>query len=285
MDDLGIPATGILTEIRLACSASAWGRDGFVDAVSAVSSIGYDGVECSARLVIQYEDRLHVFEEILDISKLRLSAMTQYADFINRETADETVERVANTARFLGAIDTTVLLVTLANRDDDELEMGDDDWTTVAAILEEMGARCKEFGIQLALRPRSGFLCGSDQDMKKILGMVNEDTVKLCCDTAELTLADISIERFFKNYGNRIIYVRSRDASGAKRREDVTSTDPGTAPQFGRGAVDFPKVSRILAKSGYTGWVTVDVAGEGSVPRSAADAAFRYMMRKSELFL
>lgn len=281
--DSGNSATGILTDIRLGCASIAWGRDGFVEAVSAIADVGYDGIECSSRLVNQYEDRLHVFEEILAISRLQLCAMTQYADFLDAESADATVERVANTARFLGAISSSALVVTPANRENDQ--MSAEDWTTAAAILEEMGCRCEEFGVQLAFRPRAGFLAGSDRDMKRILGMVDEKLVQLCADTAELTLAGITLDRFFKNYGERIIYVRARDVSGAKRRQQTTSNQPGSAPQFGRGAVDFPKASRVLSRTGYTGWVTVDVAGEGMVPRNAANSAFRFMLRKSELFL
>ncbi|MFW5858217.1 MAG: sugar phosphate isomerase/epimerase family protein [Planctomycetota bacterium] len=272
-------------EVRLACSTIAWGRNGFVEAVGAISSLGYDGVECPAHLVREYEDRLHVFEEILDASRLKLCAMLQRGDFLERETADATVERVANTARFLGAIGAPALVVSPSNRLEDGADLDDDDWTTAAAILEEMGQRCDEFGVKLAYRPRAGHIAGDDKGIKRILGMVDPALVHLCGDTAELALEDIGIERFFKTYGERVVHVRLRDASGAKRRAAVTSDVSGSAPQFGRGTVDFAKVGRAIARSGYSGWVSVEIAGEGHTPRSAAEGAFRYMMRKSGLFL
>jgi sugar phosphate isomerase/epimerase len=272
------------TEVRLACSTIAWGRNGFVEAVGAISGLGYDGVECPARLVREYEDRLHVFEEILDASRLKLCAMLQRGDFLDRETADITVERAANTARFLGAVGAPALVVSASNRVED-VELDDDEWTTAAAVLEEMGQRCREFGVALAFRPRAGHIGGDDKGMKRLLGMVDPSLVHLCCDTAELALEDIGVERFFKNHGERIVHVRLRDASGAKRRAAVTSAVSGSAPQFGRGAVDFAKVGRTIARSGYSGWVSVEIAGEGHAPRTAAEGAFRYMMRKSGLFL
>jgi inosose dehydratase len=272
-----------MTEIKLSCASSAWGKNGFVEAVSAIAKAGFDGIECSARLVTEFEDRLHVFEEILDIANLQLCAMSQYADFLDAETADETVERIANTSRFLGAIGNAVLLVTPANREDED--MSAEEWITAAAVLEEMSIRCSEFNVPLVFRSRAGLLGGSEKGLKRLLSMVAPDNMHLCCDTAELSLAGVTAERFFKAYEDRVIYVRARDVSGAKRRQAITSIQPGTAPQFGRGAIDFPKFGKTLSKQNYLGWLTIDVAGESASPRSAAEAAYRFMLRKSELFL
>ncbi|MHC4884459.1 MAG: sugar phosphate isomerase/epimerase family protein, partial [Planctomycetota bacterium] len=136
-------------------------------------------------------------EEILEVSDLKLASMNQTADFLNRETAEIEVERVANTARFLSANKSMVLVVSPTNLDTEELH--GDDWTTFAAVLEEMGCRCDEFGVTLAYRPRAGFVGGSDRDIKRVLGMVDEKVVNLCFDTAEVTLAGINPDRFFKN--------------------------------------------------------------------------------------
>ncbi|MBN1256758.1 MAG: TIM barrel protein [Planctomycetes bacterium] len=270
-------------EVTLASSSIIWGRNGFIEAVGAISDIGYHGLECSSHLVREYEDRLHVFEEILDIANLKLAAMMQYADLLNTENADETVERVANTARFLGAIGSPAVVVSPTNQLEEPLSK--DEWTTMAAILEEMGMRCREFNIDLAFRPRTGFIAGNNRDIKHLMGMCSPDMVKLCLDSAELTLAGINLERFFKTWEKNIIYIRFRDVSGAKRRKAVTSEIRGSAPQFGRGAVNFTKLGNLIHRSDYTGWITVEVAGESNPPKSAAETAYRFLMRKSSLFL
>ena len=261
----------------------AWGPNGFVEALGAVAEIGYDGVECPAGLVRAYEDRLHVFQEILEASGLRLCAMSQHEDILEREHADEAAERVANTARFLGANEKPCLVLAPRNRQPEEVTA--DDWVTVAAILDEMGSRCQEFGIRFVFRPRAGFLAGNDRDLKRLMGMTDPRLVHLCCDTAELTLAGMAIDRFIKTHTDRLHYVRLRDASGARRRPKTTSPRPGSAPLYGRGAVDFAKVGRALASVRYSGWVTVEIAGEAHPPREAAENAFRTIVRKSGLFL
>ncbi|MFH0910515.1 MAG: sugar phosphate isomerase/epimerase [Planctomycetota bacterium] len=271
-----------MNEVSLGCSDLAWGPTGFVEAISAISEIGYDGIECSSDLVQEYEDRLHVFEEIMDTSHLKLCAMSQAADFLDRENADAVVERVANTARFLSANRTPCLVVSPRNPANEA--MANDDWVTVAAVLDEMGVRCREFGVKLAFRPRAGFLAGGSRDLARLLEMSNKTLVFLCCDTAELELAKIRVPTFLKKWKERVAYVRYRDISGAKRRKKTTSNESGRAPLFGRGAVSFARVGKALLQAGYNGWVTVEIAGESHPPREAAMNAFRYVVRKGGLF-
>ncbi len=274
----------MLTDVKLACSAASWGKSGFVEAVEAISKVGYDGIECSAYLVGLYEDRLHVFEEIFEIAKLELVTMLQLADFQNTETADEEVERVANTARFLSANGAKYLVVS-PNNEIPEEPITDDEWTTFIAILDEMGDRCLEFGISPVYRPKAGLIGGSDKEIKKIMSMTEEERVGLSFDTAELTLSNISLDRFFKEHSSRIKHIRFRDVSAGKNRLERTSSLPKTAPMFGRGAVNFAKVGKIVSNYNYSGFITVVTTGEGRPARTAIDDAYRHVMRKSGLFI
>jgi inosose dehydratase len=273
----------MLSDIKLSCSASAWGKNGFVEAISAISDAGYEGVECSALLVNEYEDRLHVFEEIFEISNIKLVSMLQIPDILNRETAEEEVERIANTARFLLANESQCVVVSPSNKEPEE-PLDDDQWTTVAAIIEEMGARCNEFDMQMCFRPRCGFLAGDEKSFTRLLGMVDPNLVKICVDTAEFELAGISIDKFCKTYADRIGYLRLRDVSSSKKRLPTTSNVPGSAPQFGRGCIDFEKITAIIEKIDYSGALTIDVAGESHKPKLAAEDAYRFIVKKSGLF-
>ena len=276
----------MIGEIDIACCIVPWGGvNQFVPAVSDAESIGYSGVEASADLVPHYEDRLQVFEEIFSASSLRLSAMILEAHLTDSETADYQVEFAAHVARFLGAVNGQCLLVSPATPKEKKPFLTDEDWTTAAAILDEMGERCREFNVDLTLRPRAGHILGADKDVKRILAMTQPDFVKLTCDTAELTLTGTKPESFLKAYRERVNYVRIRDASGAKRRSAITSNEPGSAPGFGRGAVNIPKFCEMLETCRYEGWITVDISGESQNPKDAADAAFRYILKKSGLFL
>jgi len=271
-----------VAEIRLASYTAPWGAEGLIHAIADISRAGFEGIECPAGVVQRYEDRLHVFEEILESERLRLVGLLQALHLIGKEKADEQVERAVNCARFLGAAGHGRL--TVCHSEAPGRDVTDDEFVTAGAILTEIGLRCRDFGVDLCFMPRARFLGGSDREVKRILAMTAPETVSLTLDTAELTLAGMDPAKIMKTYVARVKGVRFRDVSGAKRRAGMTGTAPGSAPTFGRGAVKFEAVSKVLLDVGYDGWVTLDVSGESAAPKLAVQAGFRYLMRRSGLF-
>jgi inosose dehydratase len=271
-----------VAEIRLSCYAAPWGTDGAIQAITDVAECGYEGLEFSSEVVRRFEDRLHVFEEILDTTGLKLSGLLQRVNLLDKDKADEQVEKAANSARFAGATGRGNLVI--CQSEPLAGPLSDDDWLTVGAIVEEIGCRCNDFGISLSFMPRARHFGDSDKDLKRLLAMTNPEVVSLAVDTAELVLAGLDPVKVMKTHVARLSSVRFRDVSGAKRRSDVTSSKPGSAPQFGRGAVDFEAVSKALIELKYDGWVTVDITGEATAPKEAALAGYRFVMRRSGIF-
>ncbi len=269
-------------EIRLSCFAAPWGADGTIQAITDVADCGFEGLEFPSEVVRRFEDRLHVFEEILDTAGLRLSSLLQRVNLLDKDKADEQVEKAANSARFAGSTGRGNLII--HHSEALNAPVTDDDWLTVGAIVEEIGCRCQDFGINLCFMPKARHFGDSEKDLKRLLSITNPEVVYLALDTAELVLAGMDPAKVIKSYQQRLRSVRFRDASGAKRRAEVTSSRPGTAPQFGRGAVDFEVVSKALVDIKYDGWVTVDVTGEAAGAKEAALSGYRFVMRRSGLF-
>lgn len=271
-----------MAEIHLACYAAPWGPEGTIQAITDVADCGYEGLEFPADVVRRFEDRLHVFEEILETTGLKLSGLLQRVNFLDKDKADEQVEKAANSARFAGSVGHGNLIVCQSELPSGQLT--EDDWITVAAITEEIGHRCRDFDIDLCFMPRARHLADNDKDLKRILAITNPDVVSLAIDTAELALAGMDPAKVVKTHHNRLKTVRFRDVSGAKRRSDVTSSRPGSAPQFGRGAVNFEAVAKALMDVKYDGWITVDVTGEATAAKDAALSGYRFVMRRTGFF-
>jgi inosose dehydratase len=271
-----------VAEIRLSCYAAPWGGEGSIKAITDIAECGYDGLEFPAAVVQRFEDRLHVFEEILDTTGLKLSGLLQNVNLTDPEKADEQVERAANSARFAGATGQGNLIICHSEPLAEPLD--DEGWTTAAAIIEEIGHRCRDFGINLCFMPKARHFADSDRDIRRVLAMTNPEVVHLAVDTAELTLSEIDPAKAIKTNASRLKAVRFRDVSGSKRRAETTSSRPGTAPQFGRGAAKFEAVAKALVDIKYDGWITVDISGESAVPKEAAAAGYRYVLRRSGLY-
>ena len=271
-----------MAEIRLSCYAAPWGADGTIQAITDVADCGYEGLEFPSEVVQRFEDRLHVFEEILDTTGLKLSSLLQRVNLLDKDTADEQVEKAANSARFAGATGKGNLII--CQSDPISGPLADDDWLTVGAIVEEIGCRCRDFDINLCFMPRARHIGDSDKDLKRLMAITNPEVVHLALDTAELALAGMDPAKIVKTHQQRLKSIRFRDVSGSKRRAEVTSSKPGSAPQFGRGAVDFEAAAKAIMDAKYDGWVTVDITGEAAEPKDAALAGYRFVMRRSGFF-
>lgn len=269
-------------EIRLSCYTAPWKGGNLIPAITDIAEAGFRGVECPDSVVDDYEDRLHVFEEILETSRLELSGLVQTINVIDRDAADLQVERAANAARFAGAAGAKVL--TVCHCEEREAPLTDEEWAAAGAMLEEIGERCREFGVRLCYLPRAQRLIGNEKEIRRLCASVNAELVSLALDTAELQLAGCAPQKVIKANFDRIKSVRYRDASASKRRSKSTSDKPGATPQFGRGGVNFEATSKTLLECGYEGWISLDVSGEASEPADAIANGFRFLMRKSGLF-
>ncbi|MBN2712493.1 MAG: TIM barrel protein [Planctomycetes bacterium] len=267
-------------EIRLSCYTAPWGDAGLVQAITEISECGFDGIECPASLVNEYEDRLHVFEEILEKSRLTLAGLVQNVDLLDREHADEQVEKAVNSARFVSAASQGTL--TIRHIGEVPEDISDEMWATVGAILEEIADRCSYFNTKVCFLPTADGPVSSEKDISRLMAMTNEQAVGLSLDTSEIALAGGSPQRVIKTHIDRLCMVRYRDVSGSKRK--AKSGAPAPTPTFGRGAVNFEAVSKNLLSGGYSGWVTLDITGEQHTPLDAISNGSRFMMRKSGLF-
>jgi sugar phosphate isomerase/epimerase len=272
-----------LNEIRLACSTAPWGPDGLVPAISEVSRCGFEGLECPGSTVQQFEDRLHVFEEILESVRLRLATLLQPLNLLDVDHADEQVERAANAARFAAAAGSHQLIICHSVPFREE-EATDSHWSTFSAVLEEIGHRCREFEVEMCFLPRAWRLVGTEKEIARLMTSTRAEYVKLAVDTAEIVLAGGSPQRVIKHFERRLRLVRYRDASGAKRRPKNAGDHPPSAPPMGRGGVDFEAVSKILLQNKYEGWVILDVTGEAGPPAATIAAGHRFLLKKSRLF-
>ncbi|MDR3077393.1 MAG: sugar phosphate isomerase/epimerase [Planctomycetota bacterium] len=269
-------------EIRLSCYAAPWGAEGAIQAITDVGDCGFEGLEFQSDVVRRYEDRLHVFEEILDTAGVKLSALLQRVNLLDKDKADEQVERAANSARFAGAIGHCSLIICQSGPV--EGPISDDDWLTAGAIVEEIGCRCQDFGIALCFLPKARHFGDSDKDLRRLLSITKPEAVHLALDSAELALSGMDPAKLVKAHRERLKLVRFRDVSSSRHRPPATSSRPGSAPPFGRGGVNFEVFSKALLDAKYEGWVTVDTSGEAAQPKEAALAGYRFVLRRSGLF-
>lgn len=213
---------------------------------------------------------------------LKIGSLLQPLNLLDTDHPDEQIERAANAARFLSSAGGKALVI--CHHKEFEGTMTDEEWATLGAMCEEMGERCNEFDIHFCFLPRAQRLCASEKDIKRFLASTRPELVNIALDTAEVVLAGSNPQRILKANLERVRHIRFREASASKRRSKSTSNKPGTTPQFGRGAVNFESITKILITGRYAGWITLDVTGDSHPPQEAIDTGYRFLVRHSGLF-
>lgn len=277
----------------MACDATHWGIEGFVNALSDIRRAGFAGVEASVELVPPFEDRIHILQEMLDSENLSLATIRTPVRQLSGGNAEEESERCLNVARFLSGMACKLLVVTAPPYDAESIE---EEWLLFTNLLAEVGKRCEESGIRLLLDPQPGTICATRAELEKLLKMFAVKALPLAADSAFLTAARLSPQTFFKKYRKRLGHLYLSDLaksrarkgrSSAKSRKSKSAERPvPTRTALGRGMIDLKRFVDAATAVKYSGWVTVRLP-RGEVeknPTGAAEASFRVAAEILDIF-
>lgn len=255
-----------MSDIELACHAAPWGRKGFINALSDIERAGFRGIEMTAEVVEEFEDRVGVFREILHQHHLKLIAITGGGSQWPGMNLDEEVERGVNVARFLKNSGASVLNL-LPPVPNPEKPMEDEqDLLPAATAYGEIARRTLELGVQTCLHPSVGSFVHSPRTINKFIQMADPEAMRLCADVGFLAEAKIPMQGFVKEHKKRIGVIHLKDHSNkdmkGKKPPSLTKKNPKpyTAPKgiaLGTGDLDLESFVETMLRSDFSGWATI----------------------------
>jgi sugar phosphate isomerase/epimerase len=257
-----------MSDTELACDATPWGVAGFVNALTDIRRAGFTGVEAGVELVPAFEDRVHILQEMLEAESLTLVTIRTPVRQLSGGSAEEESERCLNVARFLTGMEGKLLVVTPPPYDPESLE---EEWLLFTNLLSEVGKRCEESGIRMALNPQPGTIIATRAELEKLLKSFTVKALPLAVDAAFLTSAKLSPQTFFKKYRNRLghLYLsdlhksRARKGGSKSAKKSKTAARPqAQRTELGRGAVKLERFVDAAHAAKYSGWVTVRLPDE-----------------------
>ncbi|HET9475434.1 MAG TPA: myo-inosose-2 dehydratase [Steroidobacteraceae bacterium] len=144
-------------------------------------------------------------------------------------------------------------------------------WSRFGERLSALAHRMQGEGLRMAYHHHMGTVVQSTQDIDRMMSNTSE-AVGLLLDTGHLTYAGGDPAQVAARYAARIVHVhckdvrknvldrsRNRDASFLNAVLDGVFTVPGD------GMVDYPRVLRPIAQSGYQGWLVVEAEQDPAV--------------------
>ncbi len=275
-----------MADIELACHTSAWGDDGFINALLDIEQAGFHSIETTTGVVERFEDRVDVFIEILSQHHMQLVGITAGGAMWPGMSLEVEVERSLNIVRFLKAADAKflTLLPPVPNPDnpiEDEMDI-----VPVATAYGEIARRTLELGIRPCLHPDVNSIVTNQKQIDSFLEHSDPSAMKLCVDSSFLSLANIPAAKFIKEHRKQIGAVHLRDikAGSAKKKRG----EPGIKYQtveLGKGSLDLEEFVDTLLAVEFSGWASVELEKGAKNLSQQAQHSFAYASGTLDLVL
>ncbi len=272
---------------RLAFSTNAFKKNTLAEAVEAIASIGYGGVELMADVPHAYpptftkEQRAALKQQLkrLGIEVSNINAFTHFADGDTyhptwiEEDRERREKRIAHTlvcvelAAEFGAstlslqpggpmIGTTITRAVAGQR--------------FADGLGRVVDRARELGIVLAVEPEPGLFIETAAEYAafKTKFFPSDAVVKMNCDIGHLFCVGEDPAAVIRAMPGEVAHVHLEDIGSNRVHQHLTP---------GKGVIDFRQILSALVEIAYAGWVTIELYPYEATAAEVAFMAWEYL--------
>lgn len=249
--------------IRLACHAITWGRDGLEACLDDLQATGFAGVETFGFVAAGFDGRVEEFRHRLAEHDLRLVSLYGGGQMDDPAQSEALIEQNMTLARFLAANGARPLTLGPGRRAPEGPSM--EDLRVMAATMNEIGRQAADLGVLACCHPHWGTTIQERDEITRIFDLVDPRLVFMTADPAHMAKAGYDPVEVFSAYRQIIKYVHIKDY------RPLTAEDQGQVegsggmaiiPDFvelGQGIIDLPALVRVLKEADYDGWVTVEL--------------------------
>ena len=143
--------------------------------------------------------------------------------------------------------------------------MNEGEWTRLCEGLDRLGALAASRGFRLCYHHHMGTVVQTAAETEYLMEHTTPGRVWLCYDTGHFTFAGEDPMAVLKKYADRVGHVHLKDMRlpVVKQARDegwsfLQAVRNGAFTVPGDGGVQFDEVFRVLAASGYQGWLLVE---------------------------
>jgi inosose dehydratase len=140
-----------------------------------------------------------------------------------------------------------------------------EDLKQMAISLNELGKRTSAEGLKFSVHPHMWTQLENRREIDAIAESTDPRHVNFVVDTGHITMAGIDPVELTRAYSSRIVEFHLKDVApeykgGARQRRERNDVmkDP-IFFELGKGGVDFPALKAHLDKTGWQGWLTVEL--------------------------
>ena len=282
---------------RVACSPATWQGVRFERVLDDAADLGYGGVEANRDALETFVPELPRLRSLLHERSLTLVAAPCIGLYFDRDERAADLDRFRRVADFLAEVNEGGIVVfrtsahaarrDLVTGEPPVLPLDGNRIGRLADTLNELGDRCRGFGLTAAVQNRVGSYLEAPDEYLAVVNATESELVALAPDLGHWAYAGGDVDDLVRDYRTRIIYPRLKGFDhavfetirheGLGFRQFVESD--GFTP-LGEGTLDLEPTLLRFENAAYGGWVCVELeptAPAGDEPRAAAQKSREYL--------
>ncbi|MBI2441622.1 MAG: TIM barrel protein [Lentisphaerae bacterium] len=250
-----------MSKAKLAYAIWPWGlqkEEQLRQALADIKAVGFRFFESVATAVAMFKDRAADFKAIID--EYQVYPVSFY--FWNRGDGEKDTRTVQEALDFLAANKIRSISVQAAGKPGGGAT--EQELAAELKALTRIGEVCRPYGIKPCLHPHANTMVMFENEIDFIMRNTDPQLLYFGPDTAHLTVGRCNAVEIFDRYVKRIRFVHLKDV----KKNKAAAGDGGQKQGFevysnflelGEGEVDLPGVLKVLERSGYDGYLTLEL--------------------------
>lgn len=282
--------------MKIGFGTQLWLRDNHFEnwhrMLDEMSLEGLDGFEmCYPFVIEQYEHRVAELRQLLAMHDIELASYYTYLNYDADHLAAGVTE-FKRRCRFVAALGSTYMLLDGGRKQPDDTPARIDERVKVIAdAANQLGEYARSCGLVMAWHQHWGSIFEEAPIFDRLMELTDPAVVGFCPDLGQLLLCGFDVVGTVQRYISRVRFVHYKDITFSGRPQGelwpgyrVPSDEGGYGVdskgrwvELGRGAVDFPAVTKVLLAAGYDGWLMDDFDFTCYAPRASVQACKDYI--------
>jgi inosose dehydratase len=254
----------------LGYSSITWsGQD--EQAIKDIASLGFKGIQLRANTFAKYGENPAALKSLIDQAGLDLCMFSSGSVEIDPAKVDASIAQHVKHAKFVKALGGTSIQLTNSLRKKG-VKPEEKDLIRLAEIMNEIGAKTKELGIQATYHNHMDQFGETPEEVELLVNHMDPSKIKLLLDVAH----------YFQGGGNPAEAVlKYKKVIHAMHVKDVRQTEPRYRfVELGQGKVNLEEVFANLDKIKFKGFAIVEldaVPDAGKTPLSCAETSKEFL--------
>ena len=237
------------------------------------AAAGYDGIDLGPFGFLPEDP--DILKDELDKRNLKLTSGVLFKPFHDSRKKADCFEAAHHTCKTLQALDAQQLViidsisperVNTLGRPNDAPRLKNSDWKGFSNRIKETAKIAnQEYGLTASIHSHAGGYCDFEDELRRLLEEVDNSLLKICIDTAHMTLAGMDPLKMVNEYHDRLAHIHLKDIDPIKKKLVVsegiqfyTACADNLFCQMGEGEVEFNLLRQLLQRIEFDGWCTVE---------------------------